>query len=405
MQCTGYPQSSHGVIYPRVAARRMGVCLILLLLSGVGRGDEPVVLGVRAVAFSPDGKRLAASTGEPEQKGTITVWELSTRKALWTHEEKTGIPAVAFAPDGQTIAIAVYDQTAKVLDVATGKEKTTLPHPKEVRAVAFSPDGKRLATACWDRVVRVWDLATGTEKVTCKGHKDRIFGVQFSPDGKLLASASGDDGAKLWDATTGEEKRSLNPARCFVRCALFTPDGQRVLTGGWDGTVRVWSVETGEMRARLGGFGGVDGIALSPDTPTMAVCGNGTSVDIRALDLREPTEKDRERIRTLLAKLDDDAIGAREEACKELVKVGLVAEPELQRAAKEAQSAEVRMRARRTRQEILNQRGTLLKGHTEGVECVSFSPDGKLLASGGKDGTVRLWGLPMGKEAGRLTPE
>jgi WD40 repeat protein len=379
--------------------------LALLLLSAAGRGDEPEVLGVRVVAFSPDGKLCAAGAGEPEQKGTATLWEVSTRKALWTHEEKTGIPAVAFAPDGKTVAIAVYDHNAKVLDVASGKVKVTLPHPKEVRAVAFSPDGKLLATACWDGAIRVWDLASQTEKVTCEGHKDRIFTVQFSPDGKLLLSAGGNDGAELWDATTGKEKRTWNHSDFFVRCALFTPDGHWVLTGGYDGTVRLWNVETGEIRARFGGMGGVDGLAYSTEARAMAVCTFAKSIQVIALNLHEPTEKDRERIRALLARLDDDAIGVREEACKELVQVGLIAEPELRRAANEAPSPEVRMRARVVRQEILNQRGVLLKGHTEDVECVSFSRDGKLLASGSKDGTVRLWNVASSKELALLRPE
>jgi WD40 repeat protein len=371
------------------------VLALAVSTSGVRADDLP---GVRAVVFSPSGERLAVTTGEPKQAGTVTLWDVATRQPLWKHAEKGGVPAVAFAPDGRLLAIAVYDKAARLLDAATGQVVKTLAHPKEVRAVAFSPDGKLLATACWDKVARVWDVATGTEQRTFVGHKDRIFTIDFSPDGKRLLTVGGDDGAKLWDAGTGAETRTFK--HYYMPCGRFVGDGRWVLTGSYDGTTRLWDVETGKERIRFGGTGGVH--QLSDAARTLAVCGTGRAISLFDFTLREPNDAERQRIRALLAKLDDDSYDLREATSKELLEVGFLAEAELQRAAKESKSVEVRLRARRVRQEILSRPRAVLRGHTDEVEALAFSPDGKLLVSGGKDGTVRLWNVPSRQALGQL---
>jgi WD40 repeat protein len=384
--------------------KRLGFAVLFLLPAApAARAQDPPA--VRGVAFSPDGKRLAAGSGDPKQPGRVTLWDVATRRRLWTHAEKGGVPAVAFSPDGGTLAVGTYAGAARLLDAATGKVQATLAHPREVRAVAFSPDGKRLATACWDGRVRVWDVARAAEVLACKGHQDRVFTVAFSRDGKHLLSAGGDDGVKLWDAATGAEKRTWKHAGFYVPFALFAQDGRWAITAGYDGTTRVWDVASGEPRARLSGTGGVHYLALSPAAGLLAVCGVGRSISLFEMTLRDPTARERERIRELLARLDDDSYDVREAASKELLEVGFLAEAELARAAKEAKSAEVRIRARRLRWEMFSRPRASLRGHTDAVEGVAFSPDGKLMASGGRDGTLRLWGPASGKEVARLLPE
>jgi WD40 repeat protein len=376
--------------------------LIVLVAAAPVKAQD--VLGVRAVAFSPDGKHVAVGTGEPKEPGTVTLWDVATRQRLWTHQEKSGVPGLAFSPDGQTLAMAVYANAARLLEAATGRVRATFDHPKEVRAVAFSPDGKLLATACWDKLIRVWDVKAANVILSCAGHKDRIFSVAFSADGKHILSAAGNDGARLWDAAGGTEKHTWKHGGFYVPFALFTPDGRLAITGGYDGTTRLWDVTSGALRARFSGTGGVNQVAFSPPAKTLAVCGYGREISLFDMTFADPSPEERKQIQVCLANLDDDAYEVREAAGRELLKIGFVGEAELLRASKQSKSAEVRIRARRLREELLSKPRASLRGHTADVATVAFSRDGKLLASGSADGVVLIWDLPTQKEAARLLP-
>jgi WD40 repeat protein len=174
-----------------------------------------------------------------------------------------------------------------------------------------------------------------------------------------------------------------------------------VLIGDNHATLRVYDAGTGQLRVRTRSIPAPRQFAYSASMRILATAGYfGRDVWLSDLAFDAPTEKDLARIRALLAKLDDDSYDVREEASKELLEVGFVAEAELQRAAKESRSVEVRIRARRLRREILSTPRAKLRGHIDELESVAFSPDGKILASGGKDGTVRFWDVASRKEIG-----
>jgi WD40 repeat protein len=353
------------------------------------------------VAYSHDGALLAATLGEPKQRGRVVLWDVAQRKQLWSHAETDGVPAVAFSPDARTIAIAVYDHTAKLLETTTGKVLMTFQgHKSFVRAVAFAPDGKTLATGGWDHAIKLWDPATGKEKKTLPWAPERLYSVCYSPGGRWLMAAG--DQVTVWDADTGKEVRTVKPY--FSPWAVFA-DETWFLTGGYDGTIRLWNIATGEQRLRLGGIAGVDRLAYSPKARQLAETGFAKDFGLFDFTLEPATPKEAQRIRGLLAKLDDDDYSVRERASKEMRAIGFAAEPELRRVMQESPSAEVRIRCRRVRQQLLTKPRTHCYGHTDQVEALAFAPDGLTLASGSRDGTVRLWNVAEATQVSVLVPE
>ncbi len=389
-----------------VPIRRGSVLIVVALWNvvSVRAAEEAPPPAPYMVTFSPDGGRLAVVTGKPDSKCALTVWDAATLRRLWVVRDRPGIPAVAFAPDGKTLAIGSFTAEAKVFDSVEGRLRATYGgHGKVARSVGFAPDGKTLAVGTYEGSIKLWDLTRGAEVRTLRGHNGRIYAVVFSPDGQRLLSVGG-DAARVWDLGTGQAQHVLGHGGFLVHAGLFSPDGRGALTGGWDGTVRLWDAQTGKPRWRLESRGGVNELAYCRSRDLLAICGNSRRIELVSPVFRECDEPQRRRLDTLLALLDDDSYAVRETASREILQMGLMVEPALRRAMTEAKSAEVRLRCRRLRHQILSTPQAELSGHAEQVDSVAISPDGHLLAGAGHDGTVRIWDVATRRERGQLVP-
>lgn len=270
---------------PQVARRDPVQHLTLGVPSGVATQIAPLRMQVRSVAFSPNGRLLAAAgfRTRDADPGQAVLWDTQAWKVVRTlGPHGNDVYAVAFAPDGRTVATATWG-AVMLWEVPSGTLQRTLKgHEGQVWALAFSPDGKRLASGGEDKTVRLWDVGTGRPLNTMSGHAESVQSLAFSPDGKLLASGAHygrvvtRDVVMLWDGSSGAEVRRLTmPGAQNSAYALdFSPDG-RWLAAGSFGETKLWRTSDWSLRMLPNGKEkaqvlSVRAVAFSSDSKVLA---------------------------------------------------------------------------------------------------------------------------------------
>lgn len=231
---------------------------------------------VRALAFSTDGRLLAAAGGNPSQFGEIKIWNVTERKELHTMRgHRDNIFSIAFSPDNKLLATCSYDRLVKLWDVASGAElKTLKDHTDAVFDIAFSPDGKLLASASADRTVKIWDVGTGARLYTLSDALDAVNTIAFHPGGKLLAGAGADRIIRIWEIgeTEGRQIKSLIAHEDAINIVSFSPDGKWLVSTGADKLLKLWdATKLEEIRTFELQPDWIFAQAFSPDGKRLAV--------------------------------------------------------------------------------------------------------------------------------------
>jgi WD40 repeat protein/serine/threonine protein kinase len=222
-----------------------------VLIWDVAPDSQPVRLAgkvsyVWSLAWSPDGKMLAVGDSQP---GVLDIWNPSERTLLHSaraHGHR--ISGLAWSPDGRHLA-SCSNFHFKIWDTGTWTSTIDrMAHSGSVHSLAWSPDGERLATGADDSTVKVWEAATGNPVNVLRGHVDHVHAVAWSPTGDRLYSASDDGTVKLWSAFATQDFRPVGGGRP----AVWSPDNQRLVGTGYEpGTVRVFDSKTGALEREI----------------------------------------------------------------------------------------------------------------------------------------------------------
>lgn len=412
-----------------------------LVLRGQGSG-------VSSVVFSPEGQWLASGSWD----GIARLWDISAlantslqlgefvAQPLLLRGHQGPVAAVAFSPDGRRLATGSDDSTARLWDLRA-KDPSTEPlvlrgHEAPVASVAFRPGGSWLATGSGDSTARLWNLQmedVAVEPQVLRGHSAGGRSVASSPDGRWLASGNDDGTTHLWDVSavldsgSNAEKQAAQPLvlgghGAPVTSVAFSPDGRWLATGSMDRTVRVWDVvsdvpalsgtegpsagpqteiPTGPVQVLNGHESAVMSLAFSPDGHWLA-----TGSDDAAARLWD--------VSATLAQGETEGLSTGQQAensTREPVMLGgdggsvmsLAFSPDSRWLATGSWDQAARLWDVGSLSSNDLQAGNpipepqTLRGHEGPVTAMAFSPDGRWLATGGGgwDDTARLWDLSV----------
>jgi WD40 repeat protein len=257
------------------------------------------------------------------------------------------IAALALDPKEKILVASLLDGTIRQWEMETCELKDVIriqkpenSFPIYVPALGFSPDGQWLAAGSIDWAIRIWGFPNQTtrEKFKFIAHKGHVRVLTFSPNGRFLASGGGDGKIRLWESKKGfKEASSLSVSDAFVFALTFSPDSQYLLYGNYtnkEDSISLWNISTHTEVIRFKTPDRVRGVAFSPNGRFIAA----------AIELLE------------------------------------------------APSYSVMAWDVKSKNSLFTH-----KTNIGGATSVSFSPDGKILASGGKDGIIRIWSIPDGE--------
>lgn len=381
----------------------------------IHQGQHQTGAWIAAVAWSPDGTRIASSGLD----GMVEVWHASDGTSICRYLGHFGsVNAVAWSPDGTSIASGGNDKTVQVWNASTREPVFTYSyHNERVMVVGWSRDGQRVRSSSWDSTIREWDAHDGAHVTSfhfphffaaramslawnldattfAMGLEDRRVAVADMIEGKLLLCRAPTipmelvgQGNKEQQASRRSSVREGQPMKIWggmekevvtyrghtgaVKAVAWSPDNQFIASGGYDNTLQIWDAARGKMHSTCRGhLDPVVAVAWSPDGQSLISGSLDTTVRIWDVNTSHPITDYRGHSAAISS---------------------LAWAPDATRIASGSEDGTVQV------WDMEKNVSLTYQGHHGSIETVAWSPDGRFIASGGEDGTVQVWDATTGE--------
>lgn len=329
--------------------------------------------GIESVAYSPDGLLVASAGQNPK----ISLWNALTGELAQDllRGDDSLVTCLAFSPNGKFLASGDFDSHVFIWDTASGSIVGELKAENVVRSLVWSPDGQVLAVGVFDGSVTFWkNEGQWVQFNALSGLGNPVRSLDWSPDGKLLAVGLGSDAnapasgnVMLWDYENWQRIRTLPYNTTRVRTIAFHPSGKFLAVGWDDGTIVFLDVERWQILGSpliAHGRSPITSIAFSPDGRYLLSGGLDRMVVL--WNLAAPTSN-------LAVSATDNLLATSQGSIISLWNT------------QNTQAAPIK----------------ILSRHTDDILALAFSPDGRVLASSGKDNQVFFWNVDTGQQMGQ----
>ena len=375
------------------------------LLHTFGSNQE----SIQFFDFSPDGKTILSSYLKPFKPKIFKIWS-NNGELLHTFED--GTSKVIFSPDKQMIASANSDGTVKLWNLEGKLLHTFKGHTAKVWSIAFSPDGQIIASASSDRTARLWNVVKREESAILHGHQDMVTEVKFSPDskriisndnsqtkvwnlqgkilqsfptdsvnsdllkfhpnGKTFASVGGDT-IKLWNIKDNL-LQTIEGHTDEVWDLALSPDGQIIASASLDGTIKLWNIKGKLIHTLTDHNGRVWNVEFSPDGKYLASSSDDSTI----------------KLWNIKGKLIHTLTGHRDNS-EELISLAFSPDSKALASAGQTQIKIWTLDGKLIKNLQLSKPNKLVTTNPVEIRSMSFSPNGKYIASISKNGKVNVW--------------